>query len=95
MDKLTFLLNHQIKTYFWLITNESGLVVERGQTKNLLDISDKKVRLVEGFIFSPLFSNKRLEVPPATKSQILESIPYLLEDNILRPIKDYHFVSSN
>ena len=95
MDKLTFLLNHQIKTYFWLITNESGLVIERGQTKNLLDISDKKVRLVEGFIFSPLFSNKRLEVPPATKSQILESIPYLLEDNILRPIKDYHFVSSN
>ena len=95
MDKLIFLFNHLTKTYFWLITNESGLVVERGQTKKFPDIANKKVRLVEGFIFSPLFSNKRLEVPPATKSQILESIPYLLEDNILRPIKDYHFVSSN
>ena len=78
MDKLIFLFNHLTKTYFWLITNESGLVVERGQTKKFPDIANKKVSLVEGFIFSPLFSNKRLEVPPATKSQILESIPYLL-----------------
>ena len=77
MDKLIFLLNHQTKTYFWLITNESGLVVERGYTKSLLDIANKRVNLIEGFIFSPLFSNKRLEVPRATISQISKSIPYL------------------
>ena len=50
MDKLTFLFNHLTKTYFWLITNESGLVVERGQTKKFPDIANKKVPLVEGLI---------------------------------------------
>jgi len=95
MEKLIFLFNHLTKTYFWLITDESEQVVKKGQTKNFLDIVNKNIQLVEGFIFSPLVSNKNLEVPPATKSQILESIPYLLEDHILGSIEDYHFVSSN
>ena len=57
--------------------------------------STHKVNKIEGFIFSPLLSNKKIEVPPARKSQILESIPYLLEDNILGKIKDYHFVMTS
>jgi len=95
MEKLIFLFNHLTKTYFWLIIDESEQIIQKGKGKNFLDIVNKNIELVEGFTFSPLFSNKKLEVPPAKKSQILESIPYLLEDNILGSIEDYHFVSSN
>ena len=96
MENLTFLLNHPKKSYFWVICDESGALIEKGQSKSLKDIvSQKKLNKIEGFIFSPLLSNKKIEVPPARKSQILESIPYLLEDNILGKIKDYHFVMTS
>ena len=96
MENLTFLLNHPNKTYFWVICDESGALIEKGRSKSLKDIvSQKKLNKIEGFIFSPLLSNKKIEVPPARKSQILESIPYLLEDNILGKIKDYHFVMTS
>ena len=93
MENLTFLFNHPNKIYFWVICDETGAIIQKGQSKSLKDIvSEKKLNKIEGFIFSPLLSNKKIEVPPARKSQILESIPYLLEDNILGKIKDYHFV---
>tara|TARA_Y100001970_G_scaffold60169_1_gene76641 strand:- start:1547 stop:2755 length:1209 start_codon:yes stop_codon:yes gene_type:complete len=96
MENLIFLLNHPNKSYFWVICDESGALIEKGKGKSLKDIvSQKKLHNIEGFIFSPLLSNKKIEVPPAKKSQILESIPYLLEDNILGEINDYHFVMTS
>ena len=96
MENLTFLFNHPNKIYFWVICDKTGAIIQKGQSKSLKDVvSVKKLNKIEGFIYSPLLSNKKIEVPPARNSQILESIPYLLEDNILGKIEDYHFVMTN
>lgn len=95
MRTLTFLHNHLKETIAWLIKDDMGVIYEKGTASTFSELQAKDVDRLEGFIFSPLFSNKRLEVPPASKSQILESIPFLLEDNILGSIEDYHFAVSS
>ena len=94
MRKLIFLHNLLKGTVSWLIEDETGEISERGTASTFLELQTKVVDRVEGFIFSPLFSNKRLEVPPTSQSQILESIPFLLEDSLLGSVEDYHFVIS-
>ena len=42
MENLTFLLNHPNKSYFWVICDESGALIEKGQTKSLKDIVSQK-----------------------------------------------------
>ena len=77
MRTLTFLHNHLKGAIAWLIKDEMGVVYEKGTASTFSELQAKDVDRLEGFIFSPLFSNKRLEVPPASTSQILESIPFL------------------
>ena len=94
MSKLVFLYNVHEKRISWLIADDSERLLKKGHSKDLSEVYEEGME-VRGFIFSPQFTSKRLEVPPTSKKQIMDSIPFLLEDHLIGSIEDYHFVSSS
>ena len=94
MSKLVFLYNVHEKRISWLIADDSERLLKKGHSKDLSEVYEEGME-VKGFIFSPQFTSKRLEVPPTSKKQIMGSIPFLLEDHLIGSIEDYHFVSSS
>ncbi|MAS58686.1 MAG: hypothetical protein CMD42_02960 [Gammaproteobacteria bacterium] len=94
MNKLIFLHNYVTSTISWIICNENYKLIDKGQADSLSTLKDKDVDEIQAVILSTDFQTKLIEVPPVGNSQILRSIPFLLEDHLLDPINKYHFINS-
>ena len=94
MKKLFYLYNNITNKFSWLICNEKKEIVDKGETNSMTHLDTKDVDKVFGLHLSIELFSKMIEVPPASENQITKSIPFLLEDKLLRPLEDYHFITS-
>ena len=94
MKKLFYLYNNITNKFSWLICNEKKEIVDTGETNSMTHLDTKDVDKVFGLHLSIELFSKMIEVPPASENQITKSIPFLLEDKLLRPLEDYHFITS-
>ena len=94
MKKLFYLNNNITNKVSWLICNEKEEIIDKGETNSMTGLDTKDVDKVVGLHLSTELFSKMIEVPPASENQITKSIPFLLEDKLLRPLEDYHLITS-
>ena len=94
MKKLIFLYNSDSSKITWLNMDAKGKVIKGDMSKSFDSLQQEDFSEIKGVVASSEIKTKILDVPPASRQEIIKSIPYLLEDSLLDPLEDYHQVVS-
>ena len=78
----------------WSLKDSSGDLIDSGVASSFNEFLDIKAEYIKGYIYHPLLTRRELPVPPAKPSEINSSIPFLLEDELLSDLADFHSVTS-
>ena len=71
-----------------------GKVIKGDMSKSFDSLQQEDFSEIKGVVASSEIKTKILDVPPASRQEIIKSIPYLLEDSLLAPLEDDHQVVS-
>ena len=95
MNRLIFIYISYRTEIFWIIQDSERNKVKQGQCRSLSELPKENIEYIQGILISPDIMTKTLEVPPSKKSEITQSLPFLLEDNLLGNLYNYHLVTSD
>ena len=93
MNILSFIVSPN-NSISWSLKDLSGDLIDSGVASSLDKFLVIEADYVSGYIYHPFLTRRELAVPPTGPSEINSSLPFLLEDELLSDLVNFHSVTS-